>query len=122
MSELEKARAELQRLERAEREAEWARRHRCRLCGLTEADGTYLTSFDIAISKGEEGHSELQDSFLCDEDLAMVIEALAECGLVIHKHGGICFMEDMTCPGATDMDTCPTPQDRYGEPLEDDDA
>lgn len=113
----EELQAELRRLEREEQEAAWAARS-CRVCGERDEQyggvKGYLTSFNLRISEGEEGHSVI-DSWLCDEDLPMVTEALAECGIVMHAHGGICFLEDQTCPGASSMQACPTPEPQYPE-------
>lgn len=122
MDELEQVQAqaaelerELRRLRRLEQDIVFAAR-RCRICGEPDEENGgmkgFLTSMNIRISEGEEGHSVIE-GWLCDEDLPMVTEALAECGLVIHAHGGICFLEDQTCPGAQSRAACPTPEAQY---------
>ena len=117
MSKLDEARMNLARLEAEERESAWAARA-CRACGEVDVEyggcRGYLTSFEVAIARGEEGHSVI-DSWLCEEHLVTITDALNDAGVSIHAHGGICFLEDMKCPGHVSMEDCPAPESQYAE-------
>lgn len=107
--------AELRRLAAEEREAAWAARS-CRVCGEKDVayggEKGYLTPFEVRVNPGEEGHSEI-NSFLCEPHLEYFTDALADAGITIHAHGGICFLEDRCCPGHKNMDDCKTPEEQY---------
>lgn len=87
---------------------------RCFKCGATAADqGWNLDTFDIIIAKSEEGFS-YREGLLCGEHLSELCGALVGLGYGLHKHGGICYLEDTGCPGARGGE-CPTPENAMGE-------
>lgn len=87
----------------------------CVICGADEEanDNLPLTDVTVIVADGEEGHSSVR-RFYCEEHLDDAVEALMGIGLKQHRHGGICFLEDETCPGHTDMCACPIPEDYDG--------
>lgn len=103
---------------RAEEAREAFAARKCRACGERDdsngGSNGYLTDFTITIAQSEEGYSHI-DSQLCSVCLEKVTEALAGVGVAMHAHGGICFLEDLACPGASDPQDCPTPEPQYAD-------
>lgn len=81
--------------------------NRCWTCGVSEHD-EYLTDVRVIVAEGEEGHADLLRWF-CDRDLENVTLALVGDGWCDHRHGGINFLEDTSCPGARDSSQCVAP-------------
>lgn len=89
---------------------------RCSRCGNSEDDQTgSLTDVRVTIANGEEGYAEIVQ-LVCDECLDDVSDGLRALGFSDHRHGGINFLEDGSCPGVRDMNACPTPSE-YGPQL-----
>lgn len=89
-------------------------RHRCVRCGKRQ-DSTrypepYMTDVTVEIAGGEEGHTIIT-KYVCLENSCLneMTDALMALGFKDHRHGGINFLEPQDCPGANDMDACPTP-------------
>lgn len=81
---------------------------RCLYCGNTDD----LIDVTVEVAHGEEGYARVE-RYVCDGDLVMLTAQLIDLGFGTHAHGGICFLEVTKCPGFTDMDQCPTPEDQY---------
>jgi len=91
----------------------------CATCGKNdtqnERDGYGpLTDVVIVLAASEEGHSELK-KFLCQEHLVAFTNHMQDLDLVVHVHGGICYLEDVSCPGYLSPAQCPTPERQYAE-------
>jgi hypothetical protein len=87
---------------------------RCSVCGMTESESGWGMFVDVrvVVAEGEEGFADITQ-LLCDEHLETVTKALMNLGFKDHRHGGVNYLEDSTCPGENEMDACPTPTE-YG--------
>lgn len=105
--------AMLQEVRMREAEEE-AAREKCRVCGakVGDPDIDYLTDFEITVARQEEGHSNVR-GYLCEEHMIVFADSMQLLNMTLHVHGGICFLEDTTCPGHANTEDCPTPEAQY---------
>jgi hypothetical protein len=87
---------------------------RCSVCDLTGSQTGWgiLVSVRVVVAEGEEGFADITQ-LLCDDHFETVQEDLIRLGFQDHRHGGINYLEDETCPGSVHMDECSTPTE-YG--------
>lgn len=115
MSKVEDLKQQLQEAQREEEEKAHSER-KCRVCGEKDeqygGQNGYLVDFDFVIADREEGFSNAK-GWLCEEHLSTVTDALIQAGLGLHVHGGICFLEDTSCPGYQTRKACATPEKQY---------
>lgn len=89
---------------------------RCSVCGMVESatDFESLVDVRVVVANGEEGFADITQ-LLCDDHLPGILDGLVALGFVDHRHGGINFLEDPSCPGYRGgREACPTPSE-YGE-------
>jgi hypothetical protein len=82
--------------------------HKCMLCDVTD-ENDWLTDITVMTAYGEEGFAE-EKRYVCEEHVEDVTSELIKMGFGSHRHGGINFLEDSSCPGYEKMELCPTPE------------
>lgn len=91
----------------------------CSKCGKSSEDCDWGSLIDVSVvtADGEEGFAYVTQ-LLCDDCLNPMLDALTSLGFVDHHHGGIDFLEDLSCCGGNNAyDNCPTPSSgRYVVP------
>lgn len=86
----------------------------CSRCGISEQDepNNYLTDCTVIIADDEEGFAYITQYF-CGVCLCKLQLELTRIGFKDHRHGGINYLEDLECIGASHSEFCPMPSE-YG--------